>query len=218
MISIWLSLTKLKDRNTKKYVNANWYYKIERLPVSIKSFSSQTMFGHAYVCTRERIDSHRHRKLSTRIVTSQSMSQWSGRLVPGDSERATDEGRRGFSRIDATMVLRFRDWHIARQYCGCIVRRCHPRCRRRHRRSQQNVRKHPRALLPFHCRFDARCFTASFSVLPPMHSELYTLLSYTFGRSYSLFGCSPLYSPLVRAAFGSQWKCNSWCSRTKRVK
>lgn len=31
-------------------------------------------------------------------------------------ERAIDEGRRGFSRIDVAMVLHFRDWHIARQY------------------------------------------------------------------------------------------------------
>jgi len=141
--------------------------------------------------TRERIDSHGHRKPCTHIVTSQSMSQWSGKLVPGDSLKSDWQGttrvfayRRDYGITFPRLAYRSPIHH------GCIVRRCHRRFR-----SRQNASR-PRALLPFHCRFDAWCFTASFSVLPPMHSVLYILLSFTFGRSYSLSGCS-LLCPLV---------------------
>lgn len=82
---------------------------------------------------------------------------------------------------------------------GISVPWLHCRCRRRSR--QNALRKCLRALWPSHCQFDAWCFTASFSDLPPMSRIVY------IGRSYSLSFSLPLspsvrhcaHSPLVRA-------------------
>jgi len=98
----------------QKIINANQYYKIRRYQQN-PSRCKQCSFTNIY--NSKRIDSHIHRR-SCRVYWH--LRVWVNDpedLSPVILERATDEGRRGFSRIDATMVLHFRDWHIVRQYC-----------------------------------------------------------------------------------------------------
>lgn len=199
-------------------INANQYYKIRRYQQN--PFRCRQSFVHAYVYDSKRIDSHRHRR-SCRVY-------WHLRIWVNDPEdlspvifeRATDEGRRGFSRIDYGITFPRLAYRSPILHRGCIV---HRRC---HRRSRQNApRKHLRALLPFHCRVDARCFTGSSLSLSPFSFPVFhqcipncTPCCRIPSGGPILSGCSPLCLPLVQAAVGSRWKCSLWCSRTKRVK
>lgn len=168
---------------------------------------------------RGRIDSHGHRKSCTRIVTSQSMSQWSGRLVPGDSRKSDWRGmtrvfayRRNYSITFPRLAYR------SPIHRGCIVRPRRRHCHRRHRRNRQNAASEappsPLAL--------------SLSV---RHAVFYGELLRPSANAFRIVRCripsgdlilSPAVRhcalPLVPATDGSRWKCNSWCPHTKRVK
>jgi len=149
---------------------------------------------------------------NTRIVASRSMTQWSGRRVPGSLPEKSDEGPR---RIHVSTL----PWYYmpeigisVGQYRGCIVRR--------HRNRRDALRKRLRGLWPFLLSVRRTVFYNGVSpIFFRQCSELYTPpSSYTSGRSYSLSGCTPLCPPLVWAPVGSRWKCNSCHRRMKRVK